>query len=492
MRLADLTSGTSAGWAGLRVVVAGIGISGFAAADALLERGAQVVVIDPRDDQAQRERGIVLDTLGARVRLGADAPADLPAVDGGNPDLLVVSPGWAPDHPLVAAALAAGPPVWSEAELAWRMRPEILAAPWLTVTGTRGKATTTTMLASMLRAAGLRATATGQAGTSLLEAVLHPDPYQVLAVQLSTAQLRWAESVRPAASVCLNVFGDDLTGDRAELRGRIYRNTELACVYNLADPRTEQLVRDAEVIEGCRAIGVGLGVPSVSDLGLVEDVLCDRAFVPERRTSAAELGELADVRTAWAGVLAPHNVFDALAAAALARAFGAPPIAVRDGLRGYRPLPHRLYKVAEVSAIDYVDDSAATDPAAAAAGLTSFEQVVWIAGGVLAEEADELVRGVAGRLRACLLLGESPRLREALERHAPDVPVVEVPVADTGPMQLMQAVVEHAGELAQPGDTVLLSPAAHPAPPFRSLDERGAAFVAAVLDLNFPAAADDA
>lgn len=487
MRFAELTSGTSPGWAGLRVVVAGIGVPGFAAADALLERGARVLVLDPRDEQAERERGIVLDTLGAQVRLGADAPAELPAVDGESPDLLVVSPGWTADDPVVAAALAAGRPVWSEAELAWRMRPEVLAAPWLTVTGSRGKATTTTMLAAMLRAAGLRATATGQAGTSLLEAVLHPDPYQVLAVQLSTAQLRWAESIRPAASVCLNVFD----GDAADLRGRIYHNTEVACVYNLADPRTEQLVRDAEVIEGCRAIGVGLGVPSVSNLGLVEDVLCDRAFVPERRTSAAELGELTDVSTAWVGVLAPHNVFDALAAAALARAFGAPPVAVRDGLRGYRPLPHRLYKVAEVSAIDYVDDSAATDPQATAAALASFEQVVWITGGD-SDGFEDLVRGAAGRLRACVLLGESPRLREALERHAPDVPVVEVAVADTGPMQVMQTVVEHAGELAQPGDTVLLSPGALPAPPFRSLDERGGAFVAAVLDLTFPAGAGDA
>ncbi len=494
-------------WAGLRVVVAGIGVSGFAAADALLERGAQVVVIDPRQEQRQRERGIVLDTLGADIRLGPDAVQQLPTVAGEPAELLVISPGWDDDQPVLRAALAAGLPIWGEAELAWRLRPATGAAPWLTITGTRGKATTATMLAAMLTAAGHRATAIGQAGTSLLEAVLHPHPYDVLAVQLSGFQLRWATSLEPQSSVCLNVSGTDLDDGSLALRGRVYQNTELACVYNTADPATEQLVMDAEVIEGCRAIGFTLGVPAVSMVGLVEDVLCDRAFVQQRITSAAELGTLDDVRAAGAGVLAVHNIANALAAATLARGFGVRPADVRDGLRGYQPLPHHLSPVDPLhlsgptgptgstglsdllGEVAWVDDSAATDPVAAAAGLAAFERVVWVAGGALDPTAssaritadlDRLVVAHAGRLRAVVLFGpERVVLREALQRHAPDVPVVEVDVAETGPMAVMELVVARAGQLAQPGDTVLLSPG-FGAQPFTTLDERGSAFSSAV------------
>jgi UDP-N-acetylmuramoylalanine--D-glutamate ligase len=479
-------------WAGLRVVVAGLGVSGFAAADALLERGAKVVVLDSRQDQSQRERGIVLDTLGADIRLGPDAVLDLPLVAGEQCELLVLSPGWDDEQPVLRQALAAGLPVWGEAELAWRMRPAGAAAPWLSITGTRGKATTATMLAAMLTAGGYRATAIGQAGTSLLEAVLHPSPYDVLAVQLSGFQLRWSTSLRPHSSVCLNVSGTDLDDGSLANRGRVYQNTEVACVYNTADPATEQLVMDAEVIEGCRAIGFTLGVPAVSMVGLVEDVLCDRAFVAERITSAAELGTLEDVRTAGAGIVAGHTIANALAAATLARSFGVLPADVRDGLRGYLPLPHHLAPVAFDHEVTWVDDSAATDPTAAAAGLSAFEHVVWVAGGSLAGPAgepaparivadlDRLVTAHAARLRAVVLIGpDRAVLRQALQRHAPDVPVVDVDVPETGSVPVMEVVVAQAGQLARPGDTVLLSPG-FGAGPFGTLDARGAAFSAAV------------
>jgi UDP-N-acetylmuramoylalanine--D-glutamate ligase len=489
----DVTS-----WAGLRVVVAGIGVTGFAAADALLERGAQVVVLDPRQERTQRERGIVLDTLGADIRLGPEAVTGLPADGrgwaGAGPDLLVVSPGWSASGPVVAEALELGVPVWGEAELAWRMRPAENPAPWLTVTGTRGKATTTSMLATMLTAAGLRATATGLAGTSILEAVLHPDPYQVLAVQLSAFQLHWSRSIRPLAAACLNVSGAD-AADPSVLadRGRVYQNAEIACVYNLADPRGEDLVKDAEVVEGCRAVGFGLGVPAVSNLGLVEDVLCERAFVPERWTSAAELGTLDDIRLAGAGVLSAHTTLNALAAAALARAAGAPPAAVRDGLRGYRPLPHRLEPVAEFGGVTWIDDSAAIEPLAPLTVLRAFEHVVWIAGGTLPaaspegerallESLDAVAEAHAGRLRAVVLIGpDRELLRQALERHAPDVPVADVDDRETGSVPVMEVVVAKAAQFAQPGDTVLLSPG-FTAEPLPSFDERGAAFAAAVLE----------
>ena len=335
-----------ADWAGLRVLVAGLGVSGFAAADALADRGAQVTAVTADATDAIRERAHILDILDVDVRIGAEHLVTVPE----GTELVVTSPGLRPDHPLLVAAAAAGIPVWGEVELAWRMRPRVGAAPWITVTGTNGKTTTVNMLASILRAAGLRATSAGNVGTPLLEAVLHPEPYDVLAVELSSFQLHWQRSVAPVASACLNVAPDhvDWHGSLEDYRlakGRVYQNTEIACVYNVQDPVTEQLVMDADVVEGCRAIGFTLGVPGLSMVGLVDDVLADRAFVEQRRTSAAELATLADLQ-GDAPSVAPHYVANALAAAALARAYGVPPVAVRDGLRAFVPDPHRIADVA--------------------------------------------------------------------------------------------------------------------------------------------------
>lgn len=499
-RLAGL-SHRGADWAGLRVVVAGVGVSGFAAADALLERGAKVVVVDERDGVPERDKAKVLEVFGGVFLLGEGSTGRLPEVAGGKPDLVVTSPGWRPDQPLLAAAAAAGIPIWGEVELAWRMRPVTGAAPWLTITGTNGKTTTVTMLADMLRAAGHRTVAAGNVGTPLLEAVLHPQPYDVLAVELSSFQLHWSHSLRPLAAACLNVAPDhvDWHGSMAAYardKGRVYENAEVACVYNVADPATEALVREADVIEGCRAIGFTLGVPDISMLGVVDDVLCDRAFVAERATSAAEIGTLDDVRIAGGGTLAPHNVANALAAAALARAYGVPPAAVRDGLRGYSPGSHRIAQVARSGGVTWVNDSKATNPHAAAASLNAFESVVWIAGG-LAKGAtfDDLVAAHGKRLRAAVLIGRDRSLiAAALARHAPDVPVVEVEMTETDPVstpatdtsfpaRVMAAVVGTAADLARPGDTVLLAPACASMDMFSSYAERGDAFAAAVRRL---------
>lgn len=468
--------------------MAGLGVSGFAAADALHERGAHVTAVDgaePATNSALAERARILEILGVDVRLGPEHIAGLPAQPspGTPPDLVVTSPGWRPDQPLLAAAAAAGIPVWGEVELAWRMRPAVGPAPWLTITGTNGKTTTVMMLASMLRAAGLRATAAGNVGTPILEAVLHPDPYDVIAVELSSFQLHWSDSLAPHASACLNLAPDHLDWhgsmqEYARAKGKVYANTKVACVYNVQDPATEQLVRDADVQEGCRAIGFTLGTPALSMLGVVDDILADRAFVEQRKTSAAELATLDDVRGS-SPTLAPHTLANALAAAALARAYGVPPLAVRDGLRAFTPDPHRIADCGEVDGVRYVDDSKATNPHAAAASLGAFPHVVWVAGGLLkGAEVDELVRGAADRLRGVVLIGaDRAVIAEALARHAPDVPVVDVSSTDTGTMDL---VVAHAARLAQPGDVVLLAPAAASMDMFANYGARGDAFAAAV------------
>ncbi|MDO5711515.1 MAG: UDP-N-acetylmuramoyl-L-alanine--D-glutamate ligase, partial [Micrococcales bacterium] len=413
---------------------------------------------------------------------GVAASADPEALLVGI-ELVVTSPGWRPDNPVLLAAADAGIPVWGEVELAWRMRPATGAAPWLTVTGTNGKTTVVTMLAQMLRAGGKRAIAVGNVGTPILEAVLHPEPYDMLAVELSSFQLHWQRSISPLASVCLNIAPDhvDWHGSLESYRsakGKVYERTQVACVYNEQDSATEQLVLDAEVVQGCRAVAFTLGIPAISMVGLVDDVLADRAFVPERRTSAAELGTLADLQRGQTPP-APHVVANALAAAALARAAGVSPVAVRQGLRSYAFEPHRIAQVAHADGVTWVDDSKATNPHAAAAALGAFDSVVWIAGGLLkGADVEDLVRGAKDRLRAVVLLGrDREHIARALARHAPDVPVHEVSSTDTGAMDL---VVVAAAAHARRGDAVLLAPAAASMDMFTDYGARGDAFAAAV------------
>ncbi|MEU8969631.1 UDP-N-acetylmuramoyl-L-alanine--D-glutamate ligase [Streptomyces monashensis] len=464
---------------GTHVTVAGLGVSGVPAAKVLHARGAVVTVVNDGDDARAREQAAELEALGITVRLGDGAT--LPE----GTELIVTTPGWKPDKPLFLAAEQAGVPVWGDVELAWRLRgPD--AAPWLAVTGTNGKTTTVRMLASILTAAGLRTAAVGNIGVSLLDVVLGEEPYRdldVLAVELSSYQLHWSPSLRADSATVLNLAPDHLDWHGsmeayARDKGRIYEGNRVACVYNVEDKATEDLVREAEVEEGCRAVGFTLGAPAPSQLGVVEGLLVDRAFVENRQKNAQELAEVADVDPP-----APHNIANALAAAALARAFGVPASAVRDGLRAFRPDPHRIEHVADLDGVAYVDDSKATNTHAAEASLAAYEPIVWIAGG-LAKGAtfDELVARSAKRLRAAVLIGADRALiRDALARHAPEVPVVDLDRTDTGAM--LQAVTE-AKRLARPGDTVLLAPACASMDMFTNYNQRGDAFAAAVRELG--------
>ncbi|MER5308094.1 UDP-N-acetylmuramoyl-L-alanine--D-glutamate ligase [Streptomyces sp. NPDC002773] len=462
-------------WNGKNVTVAGLGVSGIPAARVLHGLGARVTVVNDGDDERSRAQAAALEAEGITVRLGDGAT--LPT----GTELIVTTPGWRPDKPLFTAAAEAGVEIWGDVELAWRLRgPD--AAPWLAVTGTNGKTTTVRMLASILEAAGLRTAAVGNIGVSLLDAVLGEEQYDVLAVELSSYQLHWAPSVRVHSAAVLNLAPDHLDWHGsmeayAADKGRIYEGNQVACVYNAADKATEDLVREADVEEGCRAIGFTLGTPGPSDLGVVEGILVDRAFVENRQKNAQELAEVADVQPP-----APHNIANALAAAALARAFGVDAKAVRDGLRAFRPDPHRIELVEEVQGVTYVDDSKATNTHAAEASLAAYDPIVWIAGG-LAKGAtfDELVRKSAKRLRGAVLIGADRALiREALARHAPEVPVVDLDRTDTG---AMSEAVREATRLARPGDTVLLAPACASMDMYTNYNKRGEAFADAVRAL---------
>ncbi|MFB4316264.1 UDP-N-acetylmuramoyl-L-alanine--D-glutamate ligase [Actinomadura sp. 21ATH] len=451
-------------WNGRRVCVAGAGVSGRAAARVLADRGAAVTVVESRDGDEQRAHAAELEALGIEVRLG-----DGDTLPEGA-ELVVISPGWRPDAPLPAAAAAAGIEVFGEVELAWRLRPEG-AAPWLAITGTDGKTTVVRMLARMLEAAGHDALAVGNVGTPIVEAVL--EKRDVLAVELSSYQLHWSSSLAPMAATVLNLAPDHLDwhgsmGEYAAAKAKIFAPGTVA-VCNDDDPGAAALAGGA-----AERVGFTLDVPRPGQLGVVEELLVDRAFTGDPRREAAELAALGDVRP-----FAPHNVANALAAAALARAFGVPPEAVRDGLRAFVPDPHRIQHVADVGGVTYVNDSKATQPHAAAASLAAYEPIVWIAGGLLKGlDVDDLVRSCAARLRGAVLLGrDRARIAEALARHAPDVPVVDVPDTDTG---AMDRVVNEAAALARPGDTVLLAPVGASFDMFANYPARGEAFIAAV------------
>ncbi len=480
MTTADIDSlDRTSDWSGVRAVVAGFGVSGFAAADSLLFLGADVTALDEATSEEKAERATLLETLGATIVLAEGATETLP--DG--VDLVVTSPGWRPSAPLLAQAVERGIPVWGEVELAWRLRDPDHAAPWLAVTGTNGKTTTVQMLESILTAAGLRAAAVGNVGRPIVEAVMDPEPYDVLAVELSSFQLHYTHSMSAQAAAVLNVAEDHLDwydgvsgmADYAADKARIFERVQRACVYNMQDPATEEMVREADVVEGARAVGFTLGMPAVGNLGIVEDLLVDRAFIEERTSSAAELCTLSDLASR-----APHFVANALAAAALARAHGVSQQAVREGLKAFAPDGHRIALVAEADGVTWIDDSKATNPHAAQSSLRAYDPVVWIAGG-LAKGArfDDLVTTARDRLRGVVLLGRDRQvIADALSRHAPQVPVIQLADGETG--DPMERVVDAAAGLARSGDTVLLAPGCASMDMFTNYGARGDAFSAAV------------
>lgn len=439
---------------GRPVLVAGAGVAGSAAAHALLRRGAAVTVVDRRASAATER----LAAAGARVVIADPPPVDLlePVTD------LVVSPGIPPHHPLVAAALAASLDVYSEPELAWRLRGPG-APPWLAITGTNGKTTSVTMLAAILRAAGLRAMPAGNIGTPLVDIA----GYDVLAVELSSQQLHYSRTLAPQAGALLNLAPDHLEW-HGSFEAYVAAKTAVwrgpgPSVGNLDDPRVAGLLPAS-------GTGFTLAEPAPGQFGVVDGMLVD--------ADGAELAAVAEIRPAGA-----HNVANALAAAALARGYGVDPRSVREGLAGYRPEPHRNAPVATVDGVTWVDDSKATNPHAALASLSAYPRVVWVAGGQLkGVDVDELVATVADRLVGAVLLGvDRAQLARALARHAPQVPVVEVASTDDG---AMGEVVRAAAALAGPGDTVLLAPAAASKDMFTGFDQRGDAFAGAVRELR--------
>lgn len=495
-RLDDLTS-WHADWAGLRVVVLGLGETGFAVADTLAELGCRVLVVAERADADREAILTVLDVGFARQNARDEVPAELAAF---APELAVVSPGYHPDHPLIERLVADGVPIWGDIELAWRVRDKVEPADWILVTGTNGKTTTVRLTGHLLRAAQLRAVEVGNIGVPVLDAVRRPEGFDVLVVELSSYQLHWLPlagpgALHPLAAVCLNVADDHLDwhGSRAAYeaaKGRVYQNARLAAVYNRAEPATIRMVEDADVEEGCRAIGFDLGSPGPSELGVVDGVVVDRAFLKDRHHRALELTTLPEL--AEHGIDSPHLVANVLAASALARATGVAVETIHDALGSFRLDPHRTEVVAVADGVTWVDDSKATNPHAADAALRSRPSVVWILGGLLkGVDVSPLVATHAPRLRAAVVIGlERDEVLAALARHAPGVEVLQVVPGED--VDVMPEAVRLAAGVARSGDAVLLSPAAASMDQFADYADRGRRFADAVRQMLGGATDDDA
>jgi len=433
-------------FAGRTALVCGARVAGASAARALVTLGATVLVTDSGPES-------IADALPDAVRFLGDIN-DIPT----GVEVIVTSPGLRPDNPLLSQA--GDLPVYGELEFAWRIRGSN-AAIWLMVTGTNGKTTTVRMLESILLAAGRRALAVGNVGVPIVDAVMADIPYDVLAVEASSFQLHHSASITPHAGVIVNLAQDHL-----DWHGSF----------------------DAYVAEKTKVWAGEYAIANADDVTV--RALLESAPAPHRVTFGRNTTDRLPLPINEIRPPGPHNVANAQAAAELARTVGISDEQIAAGLRAFVPDPHRNQFVATVRGVDYVDDSKATNPHAAAASLAAYDRIVWIAGGQLKGAAvEDLVAEYAPRLRAAVLLGvDRAVIAAALARHAPDLPVILVSRNDDG---AMTEVVSAAASLAAAGDVVLLAPAAASLDMFVSYGARGIAFSTAVNGLA-SAAGDEA
>jgi UDP-N-acetylmuramoylalanine--D-glutamate ligase len=460
-------------WAGLRATVFGLGSSGFSVADTLVELGVQVQVMAKKADQ---ELADLLDVIGAKL-VHSDSADDF---DPDSADFVVVSPGFAPHHPLIQKAVSSGIRLISDIELAYLVGDKVNRAEWIVITGTNGKTTTTELTSHMVKTHGLRAIACGNIGTPILDAVRDPEGFDFLVVELSSFQLHYLGEIAPKSAAFLNLADDHLdwhqgSSEYFAAKSKVFSNVEIAIVYNGQDAKTLEAAEAAEVKEGCRAISFTLGIPSRSAVGYVEEFLVDRAFIENRGEAALELASFEDIDCM--GIRSDHMLANIAAAAALARSVDVSAESIRQAIRTFVPAPHRIQRVAELAGVTYVDDSKATNAHAADASLKSFESVVWIVGGLLkGVDPAPLIKKHASRLRGVVVIGADTSELEAI--LATGYPNLEVRVI-SGENIMKQAVLA-AKSLAHVGDVVLLAPAAASMDQFKDYQDRGNQFQAAV------------
>jgi len=456
-------------FSGKKILILGAGVTGLAVAGSLSKRGAEISFAD---DQ-------VAEVVGFEVAPSSTYKAT-------DFDALVVSPGWKSDHPLIAQAIAGGIELLNEVDLAWQLRGELAPSQrWIALTGTNGKTTTVEMAAAMLREGGISASACGNVGTTVIESVESGEKYDVLVLELSSFQLHWMREASFVAVAILNIAQDHVDwhgGFEAYAQAKMsILDRASTGIFNGDDA---EVVARATRWQG-RKVFFSLDTPRPGEIGVVEELLVDRAFVSDPQ-EAAMIAEVIDVIPT-----VPHNVANALAAAGLARAIGVNHAPIQAALQKFKLGRHRIENIFSQGEINWVDDSKATNPHAAAASLMATLSAIWIAGG-LAKGADmaELIARCKSRIKAAILIGADRELIAAeLKAHAPNVEIIYIDEPASykrggDDNSLMEEVVKAAKIRAVAGDTVLLAPACASMDQFISYADRGDRFAKAVLKEN--------
>lgn len=436
-----------------RVLVVGLRATGEAVVSHCARGGDIVTVVEEDPGRpAYDARAATVRALGATLveRPNAEAWDELVAAS----DLVVPSPGVRPDHPVYIAALRYGVPVRGDVDLAL----ELAQVPVIAVTGTNGKTTVTTLVARMLAASGIRALVAGNIGDAALG--LLDEPADVLVLEVSSFQLHaTTRAFRPRVAVLCNIAEDHLDWhgsfhEYAAAKARVFAHQEDGdvLVANVDDPVVARLAERAP------ARRVGFAARAASGVAGARG----GELVAADGTVLIALSDLPRV--------SPHDVLNAAAAATAALEMGATPTGVRTALREAPRLHHRTELVGKAGAVEYVDDSKATNPHATLAALEGYARgtgrVVLLAGGVSKGVDLGALRAAGPAIRAVVAIGATPEAVEAAFAGT----------AATVRAGSMREAVGLAAGLAQPGDTVLLSPACASFDWYGGYEERGEDF----------------
>jgi UDP-N-acetylmuramoylalanine--D-glutamate ligase len=436
-------------FAGRRVLVVGLGASGFSAAKALVELEAKVRVTELNETPATLERAEILRREGVEVEMGEH---DLDRLDA---DLAILSPGIPPFAPIVRAIRSEHIDVWSEVELAYRLA----RCDFLAVTGTNGKTTTTAMLGAILAEAGITSAAAGNIGWPLIEAIAAVPEGGAIAVEVSSFQLAATETFRPRIAVVLNIAEDhtDWHGsvdEYAAAKARIVANqtAEDAFLPNAADERAMEMA----------SMTAARVVPFSSSTQPDHGIGVRAGFIVREGVRLLAVDDVP--------IPGQAGLEDAVAAVGAALEYGLDPRAIARAVKSFRPLAHRLEVVATAGGISYIDDSKATNPHATLAAVRGLHDVVLIAGGRSKGVDLSALAGTVPPVVAVVALGEA---RDAVAQAFDGVAPVEV--VDT-----MKQAVRAARSKAKPGGSVLLSPGCASLDMYESYSARGEDFARCV------------
>jgi UDP-N-acetylmuramoylalanine--D-glutamate ligase len=449
-----------------RVLVIGLGRSGLASCAVLRRRGATVFATDEKPLEALTEAVADLERGGVRFV----APADL---DGLAPELtsVVLSPGVPVNGELVRRMQAARIPVYSEIEVAYR----ISKAPMVAITGTKGKTTTTALVGDIFRRAGKVTHVGGNIGNALINETVDAKPEDWVIAEVSSFQLESIRSFKPRIATILNLSPDHLDryhsmDEYAEAKFRVFANQGPGDTFvgNLDDPIVGELAEgDSAKRIPSRALWFALAPRRMTAVYVRH----------ERITYAPPTGDPRPIEimpVSEIPLLGRHNVANVLAAVTIGLAADLDREAIREAVRDFQPLPHRLQRVAVQDGVVYVDDSKSTNPGSVVAALEAFAQPIVLIAGGKSKRTDFRAMGEAVRRRAkaVVLIGEAA---DEIAAAIGDKESIRAASIDDA--------VAIARSLALPGDIVLLSPGCASFDMFASAEARGEAFTRAATAL---------